>query len=227
MKTRQSGKRRRSKSCSPIRPMWSRANTASTPSPTAAWSRTVDADWDGNRLKAFLSTQNVSRHRRRLRHASQDHADDVEVQCDYIGGGFGSKFAARTIGASPRLEIIKDDRPAGQVHARPRPGAEDRRQPAQRLHQGPTLAADKDGMVQVWDSEHWGTSGQWQRSAVGNFPYVYAPKNYRRTPAEYHDQQRTIGRLACTESSASLCDDPDRFRRSGQQRCGSIAWTSS
>ena len=36
-------------------------------------------------------------------------------------------------------------------------------------------------MVQVWDSEHWGTSGfNGSTVSVGNFPYVFVPKNYRR-----------------------------------------------
>ena len=43
------------------------------------------------------------------------------------------------------------------------------------------LGADENGVVQVWDSHHWGTSGfNGSTVSVGNFPYVFRPKNYRR-----------------------------------------------
>jgi xanthine dehydrogenase YagR molybdenum-binding subunit len=43
------------------------------------------------------------------------------------------------------------------------------------------LGADADGMVQVWDSHHWGTSGtRGGGVAQSVIPYVYQPKNFRR-----------------------------------------------
>ena len=43
------------------------------------------------------------------------------------------------------------------------------------------MGADENGVVQVWDSHHWGTSGfNGSTVSVGNFPYVFRPKNYRR-----------------------------------------------
>ena len=43
------------------------------------------------------------------------------------------------------------------------------------------LGADEKGVVQVWDSHHWGTSGHnggtVQQTTV---PYVFSPPNYRR-----------------------------------------------
>ncbi len=51
-------------------------------------------EWQGNKLIAHLSTQNVSGTPGGFATPLSITADDVTVHCDYIGGGFGSKFAA-------------------------------------------------------------------------------------------------------------------------------------
>ena len=48
--------------------------------------------WEGDKLKVNLSTQNVSQTDDGFAGALNVTADDVDVHCDYIGGGFGSKF---------------------------------------------------------------------------------------------------------------------------------------
>jgi xanthine dehydrogenase YagR molybdenum-binding subunit len=135
--------------------------------------------WDGNKLTAYLSTQNVSGTDEGFANDLKIAASDVEVKCDYIGGGFGGKFApdywstaaARISQKTGRpvkflldrdLELkIAGARPSGFIKVR--------------------LGADKDGMITVWDSEHWGTAGA-TGGAVSQtvIPYVLAPKNYRR-----------------------------------------------
>jgi xanthine dehydrogenase YagR molybdenum-binding subunit len=136
--------------------------------------------WDGNKLTAYLSTQNVSGGDEGFGTALKIPASDVECKCDYIGGGFGSKFnpgywsiaAAEISKATGRpvkfllerdLELkIAGNRPTGYIKVR--------------------LGADKDGMLTVWDSEHWGTSGSGGPGTVGQaqIPYVLNPKNRRR-----------------------------------------------
>ncbi len=49
--------------------------------------------WKDGKLTAYLSTQNVSGTDDGFANALKITSDDVEVKCDYIGGGFGSKFA--------------------------------------------------------------------------------------------------------------------------------------
>ena len=69
-------------------------------------------EWDGNKLTAHLSTQNVSRHRRAvLPTPLRITADRREVHCDYIGGGFGSKFAADYWGMAAAQISKKTGRP--------------------------------------------------------------------------------------------------------------------
>ena len=106
-------------------------------------------------------------------------ADDVEVQCDYIGGGFGSKFAVDYWGIAA-AKISKET-------GRPVKFMLDRDQELKIAGNRPSgfikvqLGADEDGVVQVWDSEHWGTAGFTGSGVSHNVvPYVYMPPNYRR-----------------------------------------------
>ncbi|HEY2415355.1 MAG TPA: xanthine dehydrogenase family protein molybdopterin-binding subunit [Pirellulaceae bacterium] len=134
--------------------------------------------WDGNKLTAYHSTQNVSGCDEGFANDLKIAASDVEVICNYIGGGFGGKFqvdywstaAARIsqkTGRPVKLMLDRDqemkiagNRPSGYIKVR--------------------LGADKDGMITVWDSEHWGTSGVTGGPAdYRQIPYVYRPANQR------------------------------------------------
>ena len=142
--------------------------------------------WNGKDLVAYLSTQNVSGcdegFATGLTAAGINTANtDVEVKCEYIGGGFGGKFApdnwsivaaqlSKKTGRPVKFMLDRDqdqkiagNRPSGYIKVK--------------------LGADKDGMVTVWDSEHWGTGGPANNSSTINqaqIPYVLAPKNLRR-----------------------------------------------
>ncbi|MCP4783661.1 MAG: xanthine dehydrogenase family protein molybdopterin-binding subunit [Fuerstiella sp.] len=135
--------------------------------------------WEGDRLKVNLSTQNVSRTDDGYADALKISADEVDVHCEYIGGGFGSKFKpdywsiaaaeiAKKAGRPIKFLLTRDqelkiggNRPSGFIDVK--------------------LGADENGVVQVWDSHHWGTSGfNGSTVSVGNFPYVFRPKNWRR-----------------------------------------------
>ena len=137
-------------------------------------------EWSGGKLTAHLSTQNVSGTAGQFATPLSITADDVTVHCDYIGGGFGSKFqadywgvaAARIAKATGRpVKFLLDrdqelklggSRPSGYITVR--------------------LGADKDGVVQVWDSHHWGSAGASNPGGVSHtvVPYVFTPANYRR-----------------------------------------------
>jgi xanthine dehydrogenase YagR molybdenum-binding subunit len=136
-------------------------------------------EWQDGKLIAHLSTQNVSGTEGGFAQPLGITADDVTVHCDYIGGGFGSKFAAdywgiaaakisKATGRPVKFMLDRDQelklggsRPSGYIKVR--------------------VGADKEGMITVWDSEHWGTGGA-TGGAVNHtvIPYVFAPKNYRR-----------------------------------------------
>ena len=136
-------------------------------------------EWKDGKLTAHLSTQNVSSTDDGYASALEITADDVHVHCDYVGGGFGSKFApdywgiaaasiSKATGRPVKFMLDRDqelklggNRPSGYLKVR--------------------LGADENGVVQVWDSHHWGTSG-YRGGGVSQavVPYVLVPKNYRR-----------------------------------------------
>lgn len=136
-------------------------------------------EWQGDKLTAHLSTQNVSGTAGQFASPLGITADDVTVHCDYIGGGFGSKFAAdpwgvlcariaKETGRPVKLMLERDlelkvagSRPSGFIDVK--------------------IGADKDGVVKVWDSHHWGTSGVGGGNvSQGVIPYVFDPPNRRR-----------------------------------------------
>lgn len=139
----------------------------------------VTVEWQDGKLIAHLSTQNVSGTDDQFARDLNITADDVTVHCDYIGGGFGSKFApdywslaaariSKTTGRPVKLML---DRAQEQQLGGNRPSA----------YIKVRLGADKDGIVTVWDSEHWGAAGAVPGGVGQNvIPYVYTPKNYRR-----------------------------------------------
>jgi xanthine dehydrogenase YagR molybdenum-binding subunit len=137
-------------------------------------------EWQGDKLNVYLSTQNVSGTDDGFANSLGISADSVDVTCNYIGGGFGSKFApdywgvaaaqiSKATGRPVKLMLSRDqelkiagNRPSGYINVK--------------------LGADENGVVQVWDSHHWGTSGI-SGGGVSHtvVPYVLVPKNYRRT----------------------------------------------
>lgn len=136
-------------------------------------------EWVDGKLMAHLSTQNVSGTDEGFAQGLKITSDDVTVHCDYIGGGFGSKFApdywalsaariSKATGRPVKFMLDRDqefklggNRPSGYLKVR--------------------LGADKDGIVRVWDSEHWGAGGTPPTGvSQGVIPYVFAPKNFRR-----------------------------------------------
>jgi xanthine dehydrogenase YagR molybdenum-binding subunit len=133
---------------------------------TAAWSA------DG-KLKTWSSTQNVSglpgEFGQGLRLQKVDVQDsNIETICQYIGGGFGSKFSpdrwgivasqlSKQTGKPVRLMLERDEdlevagaRPSFYGHVK--------------------VAAKKDGTLTGWNSDTWGTGGV---GPSGNPPVPY------------------------------------------------------
>lgn len=132
-----------------------------------------------DKLKVHLSTQNVSGTAGQIAGPLGMDAANVEIICEYIGGGFGSKFSAdewavacarlaKEAGRPVRLTL---DRPTEQKTAGNRPSG----------FAEVTLAADKDGKILAWDSHHWGTNGMGGGTVRSSLlPYVYQFKPFRR-----------------------------------------------
>jgi len=135
--------------------------------------------WEGDKLKAYLSTQNVSGTDEGFANDLEISADSVDVECTYVGGGFGSKFAPDYWGIAAARISKRTGRPVKLMLSRDQELKLGGNRPSGYLQV--KLGADADGVVQVWDSHHWGTSGV-SGSGVSHtvVPYVLVPPNYRR-----------------------------------------------
>ncbi|MEX0713780.1 MAG: molybdopterin cofactor-binding domain-containing protein, partial [Pirellulales bacterium] len=169
--------------------------------------------WTSDKLLAHLSTQNVSGTASQFGDPLGITADDVTVHCDYIGGGFGSKFAAdawgviaaqitKETGRPVKLMLDRDlelkiagIRPSGFIKVK--------------------AGADSEGKVTIWDSRHWGTAGPGAPGNVGHgiIPYVFNPPSIRRqqipilTDTGPHRAWRAPGHPQACAMSQTAYDD--------------------
>ncbi|MFO0871669.1 MAG: xanthine dehydrogenase family protein, partial [Pirellulales bacterium] len=137
--------------------------------------------WNGDKLLVYLSTQNVSGTDEGFADGLKITSDDVEVRCEYIGGGFGSKFAPDYWGLAAARMAKATGRPVKLMLDRDQELKLGGNRPSAYLKV--KLGADQDGVIQVWDSEHWTTGGAVGGGVTHNgvIPYVFEPKNYRRS----------------------------------------------
>lgn len=137
-------------------------------------------EWkDDDTLDVHLSTQNVSGTGGQFAGPLGLDASKVSITCNYIGGGFGSKFAAdewglacaqlaKQAGRPVRLMLdratelkIAGNRPSGFAEV--------------------AIGAKSDGTIVAWDSHHWGTNGVTGGTvSLGTMPYVFDFDNRRR-----------------------------------------------
>jgi len=149
-------------------------------------------EWDGDRLTAWVSTQGVHQCADGFAQALGIPRTNVRVITQYMGGGFGSKFApdaqgiicaklAKMAGAPVKLML---DRKEEHLDTGNRPSA------FAKIRAGVT----NDGMLTVFDGQSWGTGGA---GAGSNFPlpYLYRFPNRRRSHTDVYinaGQQRAM-----------------------------------
>ena len=133
--------------------------------------------WPGDsELLVHLSTQNVSGTPGQFAQPLGVDAANVTVNCEYIGGGFGSKFSADEWGVACAAISKETGRPV-RLHL-------DRATELQIAGGRPsgfanvTIAADENGKITAWDSHHWGTSGP-DGGTISQVPYVIVAPNRR------------------------------------------------
>lgn len=108
-------------------------------------------------LLLWASTQNVSRYSDRLGDEVSIPQNKIHVDCQFMGGGFGSKFGYDTCGAisarlakqSGRAVKLMLERDIELISAGNRPSAYARFK----------VGAQKDGTVTAMEAEVWGTGG--------------------------------------------------------------------
>ena len=132
----------------------------------------------GGELYAWPSTQNVSRWADRLNDSVGIDRAKMHVDCQYMGGGFGSKFTydkwgvigtllAKQTGRPVKLLLDRDlelaiagNRPSGYTHIK--------------------LGVKNDGAITAFEGSVVGTGGG-GGYRLRAFPYVFEPKNRKTT----------------------------------------------
>jgi xanthine dehydrogenase YagR molybdenum-binding subunit len=161
------------------------------------------------------STQNVSRYTDNLGEALGVDQNKLHVDCQHMGGGFGSKFnsdkwasisglLSKKTGKPVKLMLERDmelmiagNRPSGFAKIK--------------------VGAQKDGTLTAMDAEVWGTGGMGGYGAPP-IPYVFTkiPNNPHRRQRHSHESRWPAG-LARAESSSRVFPYHVRFRGHG---CG-------
>jgi len=186
-------------------------------------------EWaDDQNLKTWVSTQDVSdmpgQFGDPLRRAGINVPDtNIVTVCDYVGGGFGSKFASDRWGieaarlskeAGGKAVKMMLERDAELLVAGARPSAYGKIR----------VAAKKDGTLIAWQSESWGTGGMGAGSTPPQ-PYVLNVPNQlkkhtnvaaniggaRAWRAPNHPQAAVLTMCAFEDLAAKLNLDPLDF----------------
>ncbi len=134
------------------------------------------AEWDGDNLTVWASTQAVFGTRRDFAQHFKIPEDKVRIITEHMGGGFGSKFSpgvegraaaelSRKAGAPVKLMLTRKDE---HLVAGNRPSM------TQRVRAGAT----NDGRLIAYDLRGYGTGGI-SGGASFTGPYVYEVPNYR------------------------------------------------
>lgn len=177
--------------------------------------------WRGNKIDYWPSTQAVSTVGGDLAKQLQLPATDINVTCDYMGGGFGSKFPSDRWGAEA-AHMSKEsggrpvklflDRASELTIAGVRPShfAKIR------------VGAKKDGTLTAWQSDSWSTGG-FGGGGMAPLPYVFTNIPNRRLNhaavslnagparawrAPNHPQASFLTCSALTDLAAKLNIDP-------------------
>jgi xanthine dehydrogenase YagR molybdenum-binding subunit len=139
------------------------------------------AEWPAaDRLKYDASTQSVTTFNGQVSQAFQMPAANIQVSCQYIGGGFGAKFTVDTWGLVCAELAKKAGRPVKLML--------ERDQELQIAGMRPStfsrvkVACDADNNITAWESTTWGTSGMAGANSGANIPYVFVGiPNSKRT----------------------------------------------
>lgn len=127
--------------------------------------------WKGDKVEFFPSTQNVSGIGGDLARSLGIPMQNVSVQMDHVGGGFGSKFPSdiwgresaqmsKTSGGRPVKLYL--DRATELTIAGVRPS----------VFANVKVAATKDGKITAWQSSSWATGGV-SGGGMAPIPYVF------------------------------------------------------
>ena len=183
------------------------------------------AEWEGDNLTVYASTQGVSTIGGELATGTKIPAGNVRVITPVMGGGFGSKFAADTWGVACAQLSKKAGKPVKMMLERNHELMGAGARPS--LRAKVRIAAKRDGTIVAWDSETWGTTGP-AGGAPMPLPYVFTKipnRHTRHTPirtnigpsrawrAPNHPQMCVVTLCAMDDLAAKLNMDPVELLR--------------
>ncbi len=192
------------------------------------------AEWEGDQLHSWISTQNVAGCVPQYAQSLGIPNTQIRTHCDYMGGGFGSKFApdlwgveaARLSKAAGRPVKYLLERSAELYLAGGRPSD----------YAKVKVGAKKDGTLIAWQSESWGTTGYRAEGGAPPLPYVFTKiPNIRKRHigvitntgasrawrAPNHPQAAVITMGALEDLAAKLNMDPlDFFLKNNELMAG-------
>ena len=196
------------------------------------------AEWDGDNLTMYASTQNVSGIPGELAKANiVSSADKVRVLTPVMGGGFGSKFGADTWGLACARLSKKAGRPVKMMLERDQELMAAGARPS--MYAKVRVGAKKDGTLTGWSSESWGTGGPDAQGGAPNLPYVMRipDRRVRHTAvltnigparawrAPNHPQMCLITMSALEDLAAKIGIDPLEMFQKNIQLTGPLAKT--
>ncbi len=180
------------------------------------------AEFSDGELYVWPSTQAVARYAGQLTDASGLPESKIHVDCQHMGGGFGSKFTADAWGIACVHLAKKTGRPVKLVLERDQDLMIAGHRPS--AYAEVKIGARKDGTVTGWESKSWGSGGM-GGFAAPPLPYVFAIPNSRTTSrgipvnrgsarawrAPRHPQACLITMAAMEDMAVALGMDPLEF----------------
>ena len=170
------------------------------------------AEWEGENLTVWASTQNVSGLVGQYAEGLQIPAGNVRTITPVMGGGFGSKFQADTWGLSCARLARKARRPVKMMLERDQELLVAGARPS--IHARVRAGAKRDGTLTAWSSQAWGTGGITSRGSV-NLPYIFQVPNPPVQLLQGLHQHRSCSCLARAPASPDVLDHHGGIGRPG------------
>jgi xanthine dehydrogenase YagR molybdenum-binding subunit len=143
----------------------------------------VVAEWEGEKLTVWLSTQAVHGTSQQFAQTLQIPQSNVRVITQYMGGGFGSKSQAGAEGYIAARLAQSAHVPVKLTLDRKEEHLDTGNRPSATAHIRAGVSAD--GMLTAFDAQSWGTGGAGQ-GANFPLPYIYTFPNRRRVHTDVY-----------------------------------------
>ena len=149
-------------------------------------------EWDGDKLTAWVSTQGAHQARIGFADGLKIPQANIRVITQYMGGGFGSKFAPDSQGIICAKLAQQARAPVKLMLDRKEEHLDTGNRPSATAHI--RAGVTSDGMLTAFDAQSWGTGGAGAGSGFP-LPYIYNFPNRKRVHRDVYinaGQQRAM-----------------------------------